>query len=223
MKKLFTLLVFITQFSFSQELTKQLSTFKTLNINSSITVELFIGKENKIEFLGELKDKISAVQEGEKLTLSLPLKQKFKSNAKAKLYIIKPFTYLRVANGAQVICKEYIETKFIDIQAKTNAKVDLFVKTDDIKVKQELGAEVTLKGKTDTQTVKISGRSFYNCLDLISNKAFVSANSGSKAGVYVEKFLDAKAKLKASITYDGNVYSINEKTSFKGEVIKLKK
>ena len=222
MKKLLFALL-LSQLSFGQTITKQLKDFQQLLVHSAISVELIPAEENKIELLGELATRVTVNQDEEnQVKLSLPIKQKFKSNAKAKLYYKTPFKFISLANSAKVYSNAYMETTFIELKGTTNAAFNLFLKTEDIKVGLTVGAEATLKGKTDTQTVKLKTKSCYNCLDFISNKAFVTASSGSKAGVYVNKTLDATAKYKSTISYDGNVYAINETIKFKSSVEKVK-
>ncbi len=221
MKKLFLSLLLITQFSFSQNLVKDLKPFKAILITSAMEVELILANGFKIEVEGTDVDKLKISNKGKELKLTTSLKKKFKSDLKIKIYYSEGLRNIKLANWVKFSSKEPIIEKFLEFEAINNVKANLTVQTEDFIGSLELGSDLVLKGITDSQKIEVSTKSFYDAFNFKSKKAYVEVKA-AKAGIFVSDFLDAEAKLKGEIIYMGEPFSVNEKT-FLGKVIHKKK
>ncbi|MDO3694009.1 DUF2807 domain-containing protein [Wenyingzhuangia sp. chi5] len=219
MKKLFLLLL-ISNFVFSQDLKKDLKSFKSIHINSAMQVELISSDSCKIEVTGKDVDKLSIDEENKELKLSTSLDKKFKSDLMVKIYYQSGLRYLKLANLVEISSNDTIKEKFLEIDAINNVKANLSLETEDFIANLSLGSNFVLNGITESQKINASSKSFYDAFNFKSKKAYVEAKT-SQVGVNVTNFLDANAKYKAEIVYTGNPYSINEKT-FLGKVISKK-
>ena len=219
MKKLFLLLL-ISNFVFSQDLKKDLKSFKSIHINSAMQVELISSDSCKIEITGKDVDKLSIDEKNKELKLSTSLDKKFKSDLMVKIYYQPGLRYLKLANLVEISSNNIIKEKFLEIDAINNVKVNLSLELEDFIANLSLGSNFVLKGVTESQKINVSSKSFYDAFNFKSKKAFVEAKT-SQVGINVTEFLDANAKYKAEIIYTGNPYSVNEKT-FLGKVISKK-
>ncbi|NJB81261.1 GIN domain-containing protein [Wenyingzhuangia aestuarii] len=220
MKKIFLAILLIGQFSFAQDLVKDLKPFKAITINSAMEVELILADGFKIEVYGKDVDKLSVSDRNKELKLSTSLKKKFKSDLKVKIYYNNGLRHIKLANQVVFTSKEPIIEKFLEIEAVNNVRANLTVQTDDFIANLDLGSNLLLKGFTKSQKIKVKSKSLYDAFNFKSKKAYVEVRA-AQAGVYVSEFLDAVAKLKGEITYMGTPYSVNEKT-FLGKVIHKK-
>ncbi|ANW97249.1 hypothetical protein AXE80_13525 [Wenyingzhuangia fucanilytica] len=219
MRQLF-LLLFISNIIFAQDLKKDLTSFKSINISSAMQVELISSDSCKIEVTGKDLEKLSINNLEQELKLSTSIDKKFKSDLRVKIYYQPGLRYLKLANLVELSSKDTINEKFLEIEAVNNVKAVLSVKTEDFIANLSLGSNFVLKGITESQKIKVGSKCFYDAFNFKSKKAFVEAKA-SQVGINVSEFLDANAKFKAEIVYIGNPYSVNEKT-FLGKVIRKK-
>ena len=219
MKKLFLLLL-ISNFVFSQDLKKDLKSFKSIHINSAMQVELISSDSCKIDITGKDVDKLSIDEENKELKLSTSLDKKFKSDLMVKIYYQSGLRYLKLTNLVEISSNDTIKEKFLEIDAINNVKANLSLETEDFIANLSLGSNFVLNGITESQKIKVGSKCFYDAFNFKSKKAFVEAKA-SQVGINVSEFLDANAKFKAEIVYIGSPYSVNEKT-FLGKVIRKK-
>ncbi len=221
MKNIFLLLFVVSQFTFAQDLVRNLKPFKSITINSAMEVELILANGFKVEVTGKDVDKLSVTTRGKELKLSTALKKKFKSDLKVKIYYSEGLRNIKLANNVVFTSKEPIVEKFLEFEAINNVKANLTVQTKYFVSRLDLGSNLLLKGFADDQKIKVNTKSFYDAFNFKTKKSTVEVKAGN-AAVFVSEFLDASAKLKGEIIYMGDPFSVNEKT-FLGKVIHKKK
>lgn len=220
-KTLLLLLLFVSNFVFAQDLSKDLETFKSIIITSAMDVELISSENSKIEVIGNDIDKLTISNKNKELKLTTSLGKKFKSDLKVKIYYTTGLRYLKLSNQVVIYSKHVINEVFLELEAINNVKANLKLKTKDFVANLKLGSNISLEGSTEVQKISVSSKSFYDAFNFKSKKSFVKTKAADVA-IYVEEFLDVNAKLKSKVTYMGDPYSVNEKT-FLSKVIHKKK
>jgi len=80
------------------------------------------------------------------------------------------------------------------------------------------GGSIVFKGTVEKQNDSVSTAGAYSAYELLSQDAYVVANSGGKAKVSVSRIIDANASSKAFIGYQGKPVSTYIKTNLGGEI-----
>ncbi|MGY6649277.1 GIN domain-containing protein [Wenyingzhuangia sp. IMCC45574] len=219
MKKIFFALLLVTTAVFSQDLERNLKEFKSVTISSAMDVELIKADVFKIEAVGQDVSKLNVENKSQELSLSTSLTKKFKSDIKVKIFYKPGIRYIKLSNNVILHSKSILTENLLELIAINNVKVDLRLKIKDFVGRFELGSNISLKGTTESQKLKVLTKSEYNGFDFKSKKTYIKAVT-SKADIYVSEYLEANSRVKAKINYKGDPFSVNEK-SFMGDIIRV--
>lgn len=218
MKKIFFLFLISTSV-FSQNFERKLTEFKMITISSSMDVELIKSKFYKVVATGEDIDNLTIENKGQELKVGTNIIKKFNSDIKLKIYYKPGIRYIKVSNSVDLSSKDIIKESFLEIVAFNNVNINLNLIVEDFQAKLELRSIANFKGSTQSQNLKLLSKSEFHGLDFKSEKTYIKAIT-SKAEVFATKYLEANARVKAEIKYDGDPLNVNQKT-FLSEIINL--
>ncbi|WP_010135503.1 GIN domain-containing protein [Ochrovirga pacifica] len=216
--KHFLLLLFATSTLFSQKLERNLKEFKSIEITSAMDVELIIADDYKVVATGNDTDNLIIENKNHELDISSSLTKKFNSDIKLKIYYKPGLRHIKLSNNVVIHSKDILKENFLEFIAINNINANLSLETVDLIGEFELGSNIVLKGTTESQKIKVLSKSKYKGFAFKSKKAYVKTVA-SEAELYVTEFLEANARLKGTIIYDGDPFSVVEK-SFLGGIIR---
>jgi len=223
MKKLIVLFsLLLVQFLFSQDLTKDLSSFTQVKIYDKITAELVKSDQNKIEIYGALSSDVVIIQKNHELKVRLPLTKTLKGDKiSVKIYYTQPLELIEAFEGSFVTSIQTIKSCDLEITVKEGGEAKLNIETEDLEIKVTTGGEAYLSGSVSgTMNAEIKMGGTIEATKLKAKKIKISVSMGGKANVYASDY--AKAKTNAGGTI--NIYGKPNKTdvkSFAGGTINL--
>lgn len=194
--------------------TRNVSGFDAINVSSGIDVYLTMGSGENVEVEAEedlLEHLVTEVRGG---TLKIYFEKSFIWNKSAKVYVeAKNINGISASGGSDVIGKNILESRDLELKASGGSDIKLEVKTRSLDVDVSGGADIILSGLTDQLQANSSGGSDLRALELIAKRARLEASGGADIKVHVEDEIDARASGGADIAYRGNPEVINSKTS----------
>jgi hypothetical protein len=217
-------LLLITLFSFSQErINIELGDFNSLKVFSGLHVKLIKSDKNRVEVKGPQSEAVVIKNVNGLLKISVKLPEVFESdNTLIKLYYKNDLDFIDANEGAIITSKEIIIQDFLELRAQEGAQIEIKLQVDILKIKAVTGAEISVLGKTNSQSVIVNTGGLYKGFSLLSKKAVVIASTGGEVEISASDFLKATAKLKGIIIYKIKPKKIIKKEILTGEIYFIK-
>ncbi len=221
MKKLIVLSgLFISQFFFAQDLTKELSAFTEVKIYDKISAELIRSEHNKIEIYGSKSSEVEILQKNDELKVRMPLTQSLKGEGiKVKIYYKGVLEDIEAFEGSFITSLNTIESSDIEITAKEGAEIKVEIQGEDVEVNASTGAAIYLTGTiSGTLEVDIKAGGILEAQKLKAKKAKVSVSAGGSADIYATDFVKAQTRAGGTINIHGKPVKIDQKTFAGGSI-----
>ncbi len=224
MKKLFLIALCIgVGFVAQAQTTRDVGTFKSVEVTDKIQVELIQAAAPKIEIEGENNENVDIVNKNESLKIKMNTLNMLQGDAvSVKVYYVK-LNAISAKKGAKLVAKKsaVITTEDLQVSAAEGALIQVPVDAQKVSVKATSGANVTLEGKSVSQDAIVNLGAVYDGREMNSETAFVTVNGGGSIDVRVKTLVDAKTRAGGTINVYGNPTTKNQKT-FAGGVINFK-
>lgn len=205
---------------YAQETEKrETGSFHSLSIIGKIRCELYKADTPGMEILVKGSALENVITENDNGELSFRLKTSTPKDAevKIKLYYTQ-LDNIEVQAQTLVMSPELIKGDHIYFSSKAGAKIELNLELTSLEADAKQGGSLVFKGVVEKQNVSVSTGGAYSAYELLSQEAYVTANSGAKAKVSVSRIIDANASSKAFIGYQGKPASTYIKTNLGGEI-----
>jgi len=210
------------QFLFSQDLTKDLSTFTQVKIYDKINAELIKSDQNKIEVYGSLSSEVVIVQKNHELKIRLPLTKTLKGDKiNVKIYYTQSLEKIEAFEGSFVTSTQTIKSRDLEITTKEGGETKLNIETEDLEIKATTGGQAYLSGfVSETMNAEVKMGGTIEATKLKTKKTKVLVSMGGKANVYATDYTKAKTNAGGTINIYGNPNKVEIK-SFAGGKINL--
>lgn len=202
---------------------RTLAPFDELSVIGNIEVVLEEGEEEKAVIYTKNIDEndVSISVKGDVLKIRL-YKTVFKNNEDVKIEITyRKLRIVKGSAGAHVYNNSTLEGDKIIARAHSGAKVDLSVNVDALDGAAYEGAELKVRGKTESQEVVAATGGQYKALNLDSNRTIVKANTGGEAEVVANDKIEASANTGGRIGYKGDPNNENTRSKIAGNIYKI--
>lgn len=221
MKKLIVLSgLFMSQFIFTQDITKELTPFTEVKIYDKISAELVLSNENKIEIYGSKSNDVEILQKNNELKVRMPLTKLLKGeDIKVKIYYKGPLDEIEAFEGSFITSLKPIKSSDLEITAKEGAEIRLEIEAEDLEVKAVSGANIHLNGSVSgTMEVDIKTGGILEAKNLKTKKTKVSISAGGSADIYATDYVKANTKAGGTINIYGKPAKIDQKTIAGGSI-----
>jgi len=221
MKKLIALSgLFISQFFFAQDVTKDLSRFTEVKIYDKISAELIRSDQNKIEIYGSRSSEVEVLQKNDELKVRMPLTQTLKGDGiKVKIYYKGILEDIEAFEGSFITSTQPLTSSDLEITAKEGAEIRFEIQAEDVEISASTGAAIYLTGTvTGTLEVDIKAGGILEAQKLQARKAKVSINAGGSADIYATDFVKAQTRAGGTINIYGKPSKIDQKTFAGGSI-----
>jgi len=222
-KKLFLLILLSTAISFSQQrISKNLGDFTKLKVFSGLRVKLIKSNESKLEIKGNNSEDVVFKNSNGLLKLSVTIPNAFdEDQTLVRLYYTGNLDLIDANEGAVITSDDKIKQEFIEIRTQEGAKIELRIKTINLKAKAVTGGIVSLSGKALNQTVIANTGGVFEGFDLVSKQANVTAATGGEAEVNVTDFLEAKVKFQGYVIYKERPKKLKKRKLLGGKITSI--
>lgn len=220
MKKLVLVLILSSLTTFAQQrITKDLGEFNKLKVFSGLRVKLIKSDKASIEIKGNNSEDVVVKNVNGLLKLSVKLPHAFdEDQTLIRVYFTKEIELIDANEGAVITSDDKLKQSFAEIRAQEGARIELRIKTQNLKVKAVTGGIVTLSGKAINQDVIANTGGIYEGFDLQTLNATVVAATGGEAEVNVSDLLEAKVKLQGYIIYKQRPKNLKKKRLLGGTI-----
>ena len=199
-------MMFLTGVACAQDKeTRDLRNFDEIRVSEGIEVIAQKGSENKIEIevdYIELDDVITEVRGG-RLHIHLERGRYRRKWIKAYLTYTDEPTYITANTAAEVVFKDKITTRSLDINTSTSGFVELEVEVDRLDLSASTSGRIDIKGKTDDIRAGASTGGTIYAYEVEAVEGSAKANTGADVRIRVEDFLRASAGTGGSVKYKG--------------------
>jgi len=211
MKTIFTTFLLLVGLTISQAQsdTRSLGSFQGLDVSGSISVQVIQSSESKAEITivkGSL-DQLMTEVSGSTLKVNFTSKNSnnWGSGAKANIVIYtKSLNSIDASAGAAVESDDLWESKSMDVQASSGARIAVATTSNQLSTEASSGAKITLRGNTNKLTAECSSGAAVNLLELIAIDVEASASSGGTVKVNAAESISASATAGGSVKFKGD-------------------
>jgi|GEM_PF-3304421 len=209
----------------AQSDTRSLDTYSVINVSGSISVEVIKSQESKAEITvvkGDIDQLMTSVKGGVlKVNFTKADGSSWGGGAKAKIVLHTPsLTTVDASAGAAVESDDVWESKSMDLQASSGARIAIATKTNKCSAESSSGAKVTVRGTSNKLTSSSSSGASVNAVDLISSSVVATASSGGSVQVNATQSIKASATAGGSVKYKGNPAQKDiEKDKYSGGIV----
>ena len=202
---LIALLLVCTQAFAQDEETRDLRAFSEIRVSEGIELIAEKGSENKIEIqvdFIDLDDVVTEVQ-GDRLHVHLERGRYKRKRIKAFLTYTDEIEETNVNTAAEVIFKDIIKTRSLEIKASTSGFVELIVEVERLTVSASTSGRVDARGETDEISASASTGGTIYAYDVEALEGRAKANTGADVRMSVEDYLQASAGTGGTVKYKG--------------------
>jgi len=220
MKKVLVVLVFISNFVFSQDKVSQnIGDFNVLKTYRGLYIELVKSKEQKIVIEGEKSKEVIIKNINGVLKITMTVLETFSADqARVTVYFSNDIDIIDVNEGSFVSSEEIFKQEKIELKSQEAGQIDLRIETNYLDIKVVSGGKISLKGTAKNQNIKANTGGFYKAKELKTEYTNVIASTGATATINASKLVDANANLGATITIKGEPEEIKRKESLGGYI-----
>lgn len=179
-----------------------------LYLSGYFQVELVKGSEEKIMMIAseEIKNQMKVQVSKGKVHIkgnAKTLKRMASQRVKIQVYY-KQLEAISARDQVNLIGKDFIQSEEFDLVVIGESRVELKVKTKDLKAWIRRGSQVWLEGTSNAFQAKIRTGSLLRASQLKTKVCRVSARDESKASVFVQEAIYISTKTGGLIEYRGN-------------------
>lgn len=198
--------MFLSGIAYAQDKeTRDLRNFDELRVSEGIKLIAQKGSENKIEIevdYIDLEDVITEVRGG-RLHIHLERGRYRRKWIKAYLTYTDDPSYITVNTAAEVVFKNKVTTRSLDINTSTSGLVELEAEVDRLDLSASTSGRIDIKGKAeDIRAGASTGGTIY-AYDVEATEGSAKANTGADVRIRVEDYLRASAGTGGSVKYKG--------------------
>lgn len=200
---------------------RQVSGIKRISAGSSINliIEQAETESLKIEAVESLMPNISAEVVNEELQINIE-GVNFAHIRPINCYVkVQDVSQIKVSSSASVNC-DMLKTENLVLEMASSSKGSLNIDVTNLDLNIASSADLTLSGKADSQTVKVSSSGKLDAFNLISRNCKIEVSSSGSANISVSENLDAEVKSSAKLSYKGNP-KVNSDVSSSGILNKV--
>ncbi len=186
--------------------TRDLRNFDELRVSEGIKLTAQKGSENKIEIEVDYIDLDEVVTEvrGGKLVVRLVRGRYRRKYIKATLTYTDDLREITANTAAEIIIKDKVTTRSLDINTSTSGLVEIEVEVDNLELSASTSGRIDIKGKTeDIRAGASTGGTIY-AYEVEALEGSAKANTGADIRISVEDYLQASAGTGGSVRYKGS-------------------
>ncbi|MFZ2905815.1 MAG: head GIN domain-containing protein [Cyclobacteriaceae bacterium] len=221
-------LIFIVSNAWAQRMTRELSSFRDIDIFGPFEVTLVKSDKEKAEIDFRGIDKEDVIVDAEKGVLKLKIKNRhyiddWKNDRQHHKYILVTVYYtdidmIEASAGAVVTTDGTLKSKYLSVDCTMGAEVTLDIFTEKAELISNMGAVLEVTGQTNHIEVNANMGGVLKAAHLESKTAYVKANMGADVTVNVMEELEASAGFGAQVEYIGGPSVRHTSKNFGGEV-----
>ncbi len=201
--------------------TRNISTFDKIRVSKGINVTLVEGEKPKAEVHIINADLSDVITESDKNTLTLKMKTKIYKDVAVQVFVTyQTLREISVGGGGSVDGKTTLFADQLVMDAGMDGSIELDLDVNVLEASVS-AARITLAGSAKTIEVKATTGGKFQGKELESKKAYVKANTGGIATVWVKELIDASAGTGGTVEYTGNPPKVETKETLGGSVKKL--
>lgn len=209
--------------------TRKVGSFHGIDVATGIELTLTRGTEEEVAVsasANEFRDKIITRVENGILKIHYESKlgaiNKKNETKKLKAYVsYKTLDYLTVTTGADVTLMGTLETTWMNLDVRTGGLVKGTVNIQNLYVKQNTGAKITLTGSAGNLEIESDTGSKFSGEDLRAGICRVEVSTGAAVYITVDKEISVKANTGGFVKYKGSAGIREIKTHTGGSVSRI--
>lgn len=197
---------------------RQLEAFDRIRVSKGINVTLVDGEQPQAEILIENASTEDVIIEQKGRDVTIKMRTMIKKDVAVNVYLsYQDLREISTGTGGSVFCEDLVEADQLVLEAGMDGNIDLEVDAKKLMVSAS-AARIEVRGTADYIDVRTSTGSKYLGANLKAKEAYIKANTGSLAQVWVSEKLDATVGSGARIEYAGNPAQKEIKQTFGGKV-----
>ncbi|AOW21833.1 head GIN domain-containing protein [Urechidicola croceus] len=197
------------------------SDFNEIKVSQGIQVFLTQGNDTDISVEADenIIDLLITEVDGDVLKIYF---EKNVSRAKARnVYLTaNKLNRIKTSSGSHVKGEGTFKSKSMNLDSSSGSGININVDAGEIICSTSSGANMTVKGSTNTFNGNASSGSHINAGNLISNIGDADVSSGAGIKIHVNEELTAHASSGGNISYNGNPEKVNRSKSSGGSISK---
>ncbi|HEY9185508.1 MAG TPA: head GIN domain-containing protein [Salegentibacter sp.] len=201
-----------------KEINHQLESFSEVKIYNGLKLNLHYADDTRAVVTGQNRGDVQFKVEDGVLKVKMNIDNIWKEdNTKVDLY----FKFLKKIDAKQnssIELSETYKTEELSLEASEGAEIFTKIEVKDLRVKSLNGGEIEVKGKAESQNIKIRAGGQYYARYLESQNIYISISAGGVADINASEKVEAKVRAGGTVNVYGNPEIIDKDTLFGGKV-----
>jgi hypothetical protein len=217
---LFSLLAMLPGLFASEQLTRKIQDFHTLDVFGNIKITLIKADTAKVVLQSDLYELAKVTTVVEKGRLKVRSNGMGDKNEIIATIYFTSIVDLKLDGGANVVQSDTLKSDNLDIRAAKGSLMRAPIQVKKLTLIVLHGSEVRLLGKADEVDATANSGGVLDMEKATVKVADLLATSGGKLYMYVTEKINARAKLGGVITYKGNPKTESVDPSSGGKIVK---
>ena len=228
MKSITTLFVFVSSFLVYSNVetseTREVGSFDEIKISGNFEVELYNGKEGKLELTGSADqlEKIITEVENNRLKIRFKKGRYLKKWWKlSKVYVKIPVEEINSCgfSGSGVLkSRDVLHSDQLNLNVSGSAKAYYQIQTNKLNSSVSGSGMIQFTGKAKQSALNVSGSASINAKELNTEKTQAKVSGSGRITILSSEELDASISGSGRIRYSGNPKRISSKVSGSGQI-----
>jgi len=225
MKRYFSLMIIMVLGLFSistaqENVKRETGAFQTISEKGEIRLELYAADREYMEIPGDQSNAENVKTELKDGILEIELDNKPENSRKIKIRLYySNIEEINASSRCLVVSADTIESTELKLEARSGAKMELKIRTENLDASATQGGLLVLYGKTTQQEVSVASGASYAAFGLESDECYISVATGGNAKIMASKKLDARATAKGYISYKGDPDRVLKDAKLGGEIV----
>ncbi|UII77638.1 DUF2807 domain-containing protein [Flagellimonas sp. HMM57] len=218
------LLVISLQALYAQDekITQELKKFTEVKGFDGLSINLIKSDVNRAVITGANTKKVAIVNNAGVLKLRMEIDKIFSGyRTFIDLYHTEEVKVIDVNEDARISSEELIIQDVLELKAQEGGELLISCQTEQLLIKSVTGGDITAKGFSDNQDVRINTGGTYDGKEFKTRLTTVSVNAGGNAKIYATDYVKADVKAGGEVLVYGNPQKMDEKTVFGGKIKRL--
>ncbi|MBS9461306.1 DUF2807 domain-containing protein [Flagellimonas sp. 389] len=205
-----------------EKITQELKKFTEVKGFDGLSINLIKSDVNRAVITGANTKKVAIVNNAGVLKLRMEIDKIFSGyRTFIDLYHTEEVKVIDVNEDARISSEELIIQDVLELKAQEGGELLISCQTEQLLIKSVTGGDITAKGFSDNQDVRINTGGTYDGKEFKTRLTTVSVNAGGNAKIYATDYVKADVKAGGEVLVYGNPQKMDEKTVFGGKIKRL--
>ncbi|MEM7485304.1 MAG: head GIN domain-containing protein [Bacteroidota bacterium] len=202
-----------------EKITQELKKFTEVKGFDGLSINLIKSDVNRAVITGANTKKVAIVNNAGVLKLRMEIDKIFSGyRTFIDLYHTEEIKIIDVNEDARISSEASIKQDILELKAQEGGELLINCQTEQLLIKSITGGEITTKGFSDNQDVRINTGGTYDGKEFKTRLTTVSVNAGGNAKIYATDYVKADVKAGGEVMVYGNPQKMDEKTVFGGKI-----